>query len=163
MAVFRSRWLRADRGTTGSALSTSGGNEVRDVRHNADPLDSDPIQTTKALWARQFFKNAYTVVVNPAVDGICYHGLFDRIDWGRYQQQVAEREQMPEPSPVIGTHDQLLVWSEGYPAFDSERKFPNGVLYRAWDTLIDQLRTKVGSEATVALFPCSAIQILARE
>jgi nickel-dependent lactate racemase len=128
---------------------------------NAYPLDSDPIQTGKALWARPFFENTYTVVVNPAVDGICYHGLFDRIDWKRFSAQLKARQPMADPTPVLGRRDQALIWSENYPVHDFSRKQPNDILVRKWETVIDLLRPAVPENAKVAIFPVSGVQVLA--
>ena len=134
------------------------------VVYNAYPLDSDPIQTGKALWSRPYFENdPYTVVVNPAVDGICYHGLFDRIDWGRFQQIMAERPVLDAPEPAIQARDQVLMWSEHFPIDEFPKKWPNGVLFRGWQTLIDGLAARLPATAKVVVFPCSGVQILARE
>jgi nickel-dependent lactate racemase len=127
---------------------------------NAYPLDSDPIQTGKALWPRQHFTQAYTLVVNPAVDGICYHGLFDRMDWGRFRADMAKRAPMSVPEVVMNGREQSLLWSENFPIHDLSRKLPNTQLVRTWETAIDALRTRLPENAVVAVFPCSAIQIL---
>jgi nickel-dependent lactate racemase len=128
---------------------------------NAYPLDSDPIQTSKALWARRYFEQAYTVVVNPAVDGICYHGLFDAIDWGRFNSQRVARLPLPDPVPTLGGRDQALIWSEHFPVHDFARKQPKDILVRRWETVIDLLRPAVPAQAKVAVFPASGIQLLA--
>jgi nickel-dependent lactate racemase len=130
---------------------------------NAYPLDSDPIQTGKALWARKYFERAYTVVVNPAVDGICYHGLFDRVDWGRFNALRTERQPMADPEPVLGGQDQTLIWSENFPIHDFERKHPRDILIREWQTVIDLLTPAVPANAKVAVFPVSGLQLLALE
>ncbi|MCC6169928.1 MAG: DUF2088 domain-containing protein [Caldilineaceae bacterium] len=130
---------------------------------NAYPLDSDPIQTGKALWSRPYFEKAYTVVVNPAVDGICYHGLFDRIDWGRFDTQRCARAPMEDPEPRLGRRDQALIWSENYPAHDFGRKHPNDILVRHWEKVIELLAPAVPANAQVAVFPVSGVQLLAVE
>lgn len=129
---------------------------------NAYPLDSDPIQTGKALWCRRYFPNARFVVVNPAVDGICYHGLYDRIDWKRYSAQMAAREPITEPEPQLGGTDQTIIWSENYPIHDFPRKQPNDLLVRTWDQVIELLQPTLPEQATVAVFPSSGLQLLAR-
>lgn len=128
---------------------------------NAYPLDSDPIQTGKALWSRPYFEKAYTVVVNPAVDGICYHGLFDRIDWNRFDVQRCARPPMADPEPVLSRRDQALIWSENYPVHDFSRKHPNDILVRSWEKVIELLTPAVPANAQVAVFPVSGVQLLA--
>jgi lactate racemase len=130
---------------------------------NAYPLDSDPIQTGKALWCRRHFPNARFVVVNPAVDGICYHGLFDRIDWQRYSAQMAAREAIIDPEPQLGGTDQAIIWSENYPIHDFPRKHPHDLLVRKWETVLELLEPALPANATVAVFPTSGLQLLARE
>jgi nickel-dependent lactate racemase len=130
---------------------------------NAYPLDSDPIQTGKALWCRRFFPKARFVVVNPAVDGICYHGLFDRIDWKRFSEQIAARERVLDPEPQLGGIDQTVIWSENYPIHDFPRKHPNDLLVRKWETVMELVQPTLPQNATVAVFPTSGLQLLARE
>lgn len=130
---------------------------------NAYPLDSDPIQTGKALWCRKHFEKARFVAVNPAVDGICYHGLFDRVDWVRYSKQLAARATFADPEPLLGNGEQVIIWSDNYPAEDFPRKQPNDLLVRSWDTVLDLLRPALPENATVVVFPCSGLQLLARE
>ena len=73
---------------------------------NCYPLDWDPIQPGKALWAREHFDNAHTVIVNPATEGVCYHGLFDRVDYPRFVQQNAAQKPKKLPAPRIGKREQ---------------------------------------------------------
>ena len=126
---------------------------------NAYPLDFDAIQTSKALWVRRFFVKAYTVAVNPASDGICYHGLFDQVDWVRYSEKLAKRKAMADPLPKIDDREQILVWSEHFPVQEFQSRIKGGVLYREWNQLIGQLRENVPPDATVAVFPCAGIQV----
>jgi lactate racemase len=130
---------------------------------NAYPLDSDPIQTGKALWCRRHFPKARFVVVNPAVDGICYHGLYDRIDWKRQSAQLAAREVIEDTRPELRDQEQAIIWSENYPVHDFPRKHPNDLLVRKWETVLDLLLPTLPERATVAVFPCSGLQLLARE
>jgi nickel-dependent lactate racemase len=130
---------------------------------NAYPLDSDPIQTSKALWCRRYFPNARFVVVNPAVDGICYHGLYDRIDWKRYSAQMAAREVIEDVRPELQRQEQAIIWSEHYSAHDFPRKHPNDILVRKWETVLELVKPTLPERATVAVFPTSGLQLLARE
>lgn len=41
---------------------------------NMYPLDSDPVQSGKSPWIRQFFRNAIPIQINSSADGIDYHG-----------------------------------------------------------------------------------------
>lgn len=166
--VYVGDFIQAQRAGARRARQVYGTHIPADLRHrvdvvvvNAYPLDSDPIQSGKALWARPHFDHAYTVVVNPAVDGICYHGLFDRSDWGRFNAQRLARTPMPDPEPVLGRRDQALIWSTNFPVHDFPRKHPKDILVRRWETVIDLLRPAVPAQANVAVFPASGIQLLA--
>jgi len=169
-AVYVGDFVQAQRAGARRARQVYGTHIPTDLRRtvdvvvvNAYPLDSDPIQSSKALWTKPHFDHAYTVVVNPAVDGICYHGLFDRIDWGRFNAQRLARTPMPDPEPVLGRSDQTLIWSTNFPVHDFPRKQPNDILVRRWETVIDLLRPAVPEQANVAVFPASGIQLLAAE
>jgi len=129
---------------------------------NAYPLDSDPIQTSKALWCRRLFPKARFLVVNPAVDGICYHGLFDRIDWKRYSAQMAARQVIEDARPEVGGLEQAIIWSQHYSAHDFPRKQPDDILVRTWEHALELLRPVLPDQATVAVFPTSGLQLLAR-
>lgn len=130
---------------------------------NCYPLDADPIQTGKGLWASRYFDRAYTVAIDPATDGICYHGLFDRVDYARFLQQRAAQPPAELPEPRIGTRDQLLVWSEHFPALEFPKKHPKDILFREWEPLLRMLAEKLPRDAKVAVFPCSGIQVEAAE
>lgn len=129
---------------------------------NAYPLDSDPIQTSKALWCRKLFPNARFIVVNPAVDGICYHGLYERIDWTRFSAQLAARAVIPDPDARLNGKDQAVIWSDHYSAHDFPRKQPNDLLVRSWEKALELVQPTLPQEATVAVFPTSGLQLLAR-
>ena len=168
--LFVGDFVQAQRTGARFALKIYGTEIPEELRREADlvvvnayPLDSDPIQSSKALWARQYFEKAYTVVVNPAVDGICYHGLFDRIDWLRFNAQRQARQPMDDPEPILGQRDQALIWSENFPVHDFPRKHPNDILVRKWETALDLLRPALPERAKVAVFPVSGVQVLAAE
>ena len=130
---------------------------------NCYPLDSDPIQTGKALWAVSHFEKAYQMALNPASDGICYHGLFEQIDYARFLKERAERTEPELPTPELGTQDQLHVWSEHFLPDDFYKKHPGALLFRDLDQLIALFAEKLPSHAKVAVLPAAGIQVLAPE
>lgn len=169
-ALFVGDFVQAQRAGAHFARDIYGTHIPETLREEADlvvvnayPLDSDPIQTGKALWCRSYFKQARFVAVNPAVDGICYHGLFDRIDWKRFKAQLDAREVVADPEPRLGEREEVIIWSDNYPAQDFPRKQPNDLLVRKWETVLDLLIPALPERTTVAVFPCSGLQLLARE
>ena len=130
---------------------------------NCYPLDSDPIQTGKALWATRYFEKAHKMALNPATDGICYHGLFEQIDYARFLQQKAERTQSELPAPQLGTQDQLHVWSEHFLVDDFYKKHPGARLFQDLDQLIGLFAERLPAYAKVAVLPSAGIQVLAPE
>jgi nickel-dependent lactate racemase len=168
--LFVGDFIQAQRTGARFALKIYGTEIPEELRREADvvvvnayPLDSDPIQSSKALWARPYFEKAYTVVVNPAVDGIYYHGLFDRIDWLRFNAERQTRQPMDDPEPILDRRDQVLIWSENFPVHDFARKHPNDILVRKWKTALDLLRPVVPERAKAAVFPVSGVQVLAAD
>jgi nickel-dependent lactate racemase len=166
--LFVGDFVQAHRAAAHFALHVYGTPIPQDIRSETDlvvtncyPLDSDALQTGKALWMRHLFPNAYTVAVNPACDGICYHGLYSRMDWARYQQQ--ETNGVAEEESRIGNREQPLVWSEKFPRHEFASKIKDGILFRDWGSLIDQLAERLPRDARVAVFPCGGIQVLAEE
>lgn len=166
--LFVGDFVQAHRAAAHFALHVYGTSIPDAVRRETDlvvtncyPLDSDALQTGKALWMRALFPKAYTVAVNPACDGICYHGLYSRMDWARYGQQVVNG--VEEPVAQIGNREQPLVWSEKFPRHEFAEKIKNGILFRHWDSLMAQLAERLPSDARVAVFPCGGIQVLAEE
>lgn len=168
--LFVGDYIQAHRVGAYFALDTYGTEIPQQSREKTDlvvlncyPLDSDPIQTGKALWAAGYFKNAYKMVLNPASDGICYHGLFDEIDYNRFIQQRAEIKPPELPNPMLGSQDQLHVWSEGFLVDDFFKKHSNGLLFRDLEQLIQLFADKLPENAKVAVLPSAGIQILAQE
>lgn len=164
--VFVGDSVLAHRAGARFALQTYSTAIPDDLRRRADvvvanvyPLDSDGIQTSKALWVRKYFDDAYVIAVNPASDGICYHGLFDLIDWGRFCQRAAQHEHMTDPVPRITGPDQTIMWSDNFPIREFQARMAGGALFRNWEQLIGQLADKVPENATVAIFPCAGIQV----
>ena len=130
---------------------------------NCYPLDSDPIQTGKALWATRYFEKAHKMALNPASDGICYHGLFDQIDYARFLEQRSEKAQSELSSPQLGTQDQLHVWSEHFLVDDFYKKHAGALLFRDLEQLIALFAERLPSHAKVAVLPSAGIQVLAQE
>ena len=149
--------------TYGTEIPETSRKETDLVVLNCYPLDSDPIQTGKALWATHYFQKAYKMALNPASDGICYHGLFEEIDYARFSQQRAERTQSELPPPQLGTQDQLHVWSEHFLVDDFYKKHPGALLFRDLDQLIALFAERLPSQAKVAVLPSAGIQVLAPE
>ena len=149
--------------TYGTEIPETSRKETDLVVLNCYPLDSDPIQTGKALWATRYFEKAYKMALNPASDGICYHGLFEEIDYARFSQQRSERTQSELPPPQLGTQDQLHVWSEHFLVDDFYKKHPGALLFRDLNALITLFGERLPSQAKVAVLPSAGIQVLAPE
>ena len=148
--------------TYGTEIPETSRKETDLVVLNCYPLDSDPIQTGKALWATRHFEKAYKMALNPASDGICYHGLFDQIDYARFVQQKAERTASELPAPQLGNQDQLHVWSEHFLVDDFYKKHPGSLLFRDLEQLIALFAEQLPSNAKVAVLPSAGIQVLAQ-
>ena len=148
--------------TYGTEIPETSRKETDLVVLNCYPLDSDPIQTGKALWATRHFEKAYKMALNPASDGICYHGLFDQIDYARFLEQKAERTESELPAPQLGNQDQLHVWSEHFLVDDFYKKHPGALLFRDLEQLIALFAEKLPANAKVAVLPSAGIQVLAR-
>ncbi len=147
--------------TYGTEIPMQSRKETDLVVLNCFPLDSDPIQTGKALWATRYFEKAYKMVLNPASDGICYHGLFDQIDFTRFMEQRAEKIPPELPEPILGNLDQIHVWSEHFLVDDFYKKHSNGILFRNLEQLIQLFAEKLPTHAKVAVLPSAGIQVFA--
>ncbi len=168
--LFVGDFVQAHRQGAHFALETYGTEIPETLRKETDlvvlncyPLDSDPIQTGKALWATRHFEKAYQMALNPASDGICYHGLFDQIDYARFRQQKAERTASELPAPQLGNQDELHVWSEHFLVDDFCKKHPGAILFRDLEQLIALFAEKLPSNAKVAVLPAAGIQVFAQE
>ena len=149
--------------TYGTEIPMQSRKETDLVVLNCYPLDSDPIQTGKALWATSYFEKAYKMALNPASDGICYHGLFDQIDYARFLEQRAGSTQPELPEPKLGSQDQLHVWSENFRVDDFYKKHANGILFRNLEQLIQLFVEKLPAKAKISVLPSAGIQVLAEE
>ena len=131
---------------------------------NAYPLDADPIQGDKALWAARYFeREPYRIILNAASDGFSYHGGGLQMPWSRYLKQRAENGAAPDPEAVVDGRGSLLVLSEKFLAAEFAPRHKGGLLFRNWEAITDQLAAKLPADATVAVFPNASIQLLARE
>ncbi|MDE0087607.1 MAG: lactate racemase domain-containing protein [Candidatus Poribacteria bacterium] len=149
--------------TYGTKIPMQSRKETDLVVLNCYPLDSDPIQTGKALWANAYFEKAHKMALNPASDGICYHGLFDQVDYVRFLEQRAERIPPELPEPKLGNIDQLHVWSEHFMVDDFYKKHSGALLFRDLEQLIQLFAEKLPKKAKVAVLPSAGIQVLAEE
>ncbi|RKU29321.1 hypothetical protein C6497_06365 [Candidatus Poribacteria bacterium] len=166
--LFVGDHIKAHRSAAKFALETYGTEIPEKSRKDTDlvilncyPLDSDPIQTGKALWAAGYFEKAYRMALNPACDGICYHGLFDQIDFARFQQQREEITPPALPEPKLGNQTQLHVWSENFLVDDFYKKHPDALLFRDLEQLINLFEEVLPPQAKVAVLPSAGIQVLA--
>lgn len=128
---------------------------------NAYPLDYDPVQVVKSIWPVGVFENAYKVMINPASDGILYHGLTDRMDYARYLMLKETPKEVDIPSkPTVDSRDHLVMFSGGFRPEDyyGRARYQGGSLFSSWDALIGEL-VRVCPEGNVAVIPCSAIQL----
>ena len=130
---------------------------------NAYPMDADPIQGDKALWAVPYFeREPYRIVLNAASDGISYHGLGQQLPWSHYLKRRAAAA-TPDPPAVVDGPGSLLVLSEHFQAAEFSTRHRGDLLFRSWDAIIEQLAAKLPADATVVVFPSASTQIMARE
>ena len=149
--------------TYGTVIPETSRKETDLVVLNCYPLDADAIQTGKALWAPRYFEKAWTMALNPASDGICYHGLFDQVDYARFRQQREGKTQPELPTPQLGRQAQLHVWSEHFGVDDFYKKHPDALLFRDLAQLIQLFAEKLPADAKVAVLPAAGIQVLAED
>lgn len=150
--------------TYGTTISNRLRQEADVVVCNGYPLDADPVQGSKALWPLPYFeREPYKVVLNAACDGISYHGLHQQLPWEQYLKRRAAADATPDPKAVINGRENLLIVSEHFQAAEFATKHGSDLLYRDWQTLIDQLAARLPANATVAIFPNASTQVLARK
>ena len=127
---------------------------------NAYPQDYDPVQVVKSMWPVNVFKNAQKVMINPASDGIKYHGMSDKVDYDTFLKMEAEKE---EPTDIpkkgeIKSKEGFVLLSSNFPKDEFYKRYPDGALFENWEDLIGQLET-LHDEAKVAVIPYSPIQL----
>jgi len=128
---------------------------------NAYPQDSDPIQMGKSLWPSGVFKNALKIVIDPASDGILYHGMNARMDYKRFLR-IKSNEPQPTNIPEkveIKSKETFVLLSSNFPKGEFYSRYPNGALFENWEDIADQLK-KLYDKANVAVIPYSPIQLL---
>ncbi|MFC1718412.1 lactate racemase domain-containing protein [Candidatus Poribacteria bacterium] len=126
---------------------------------NAYPQDATT-QIVKSIWPADLFKSAQKVMINPACDGIRYHGMGDKVDYDIFLKMKAE-----EPEPVnipekveIKSKEDFVLLSPNFPKGEFYKRYSNGTLFGDWDDLIRQLR-QLYDNAKVAVIPYSPIQL----
>ena len=127
---------------------------------NAYPQDYDPVQVVKSMWPSRVFENSQKVMINPASDGIMYHGMSDKVDYDTFLKMKADE---PEPTDIpekgeIKSKDDFILLSSNFPKGEFYKRYPNGALFEDWENLICQLE-KLHPEAKVAVIPYSPIQL----
>jgi len=128
------------------------------VLFNAYPQDYDPVQVAKSKWPIALFEKAYKVMLNPASDGILYHGLSDRMDYARHLM-LKDRSAVDPPTPVeIRSTEQMIMVSEHFPPTDFRRVYPDGVLFASWESAVATLQ-HVCPRGRVVVLPCAPIQL----
>ena len=127
------------------------------------PQDNDTQCFYKSLWPREYFPNAYHVMINPCTDRVWFHGLTLGMDYARFLRLEAQRPPAPpRPRLPIGQRGQLLTLSEGYPPEEYYKRYPDAVLYAAWPELMTDL-ARVCPQAKVAVIPCAPLQMIRLE
>ena len=126
---------------------------------NTYPQDATT-QTGKATWPFSVFKNAQKIVVNPASDGIRYHGMGDKVDYETFLKMKAKE---PEPSNIpekveIKSKEDFVLLSSNFPKGEFYKQYSNGAMFDNWGDLIGQLE-QLHPEAKVAVLPYAPIQI----
>ena len=117
------------------------------------------MQVVKSIWPVHVFKSAYKVMINPASDGILYHGLSDCMDYARHLMLKENLQKVDIPSkPAVNSKQQLVMFSEGFRPEDYYARNKDGALFSSWDALIAELK-RVCPKGKVAVIPCSAIQL----
>ncbi len=125
---------------------------------NAYPQDSDPVQMGKSMWPSGVFKNAQKVMVNPASDGIGYHGLGDKMDYKTYLDRKADEEVNVIEDSGIRSKDDFVLLTSNFPKSKFHKSYPNGAMFENWEELISQLES-LHSKPKVVVIPYSPIQL----
>ena len=127
---------------------------------NSYPQDYDPVQMGKSTWPSGVFKNAQKVVINPASDGIQYHGMSNKMDYDTFLKMKASE---PEPTDIpekgeIKSKEGFVLLSSNFPKGVFYKRYSDGALFENWEELIHQLE-QLHQKAKVAVIPYSPIQL----
>jgi nickel-dependent lactate racemase len=126
---------------------------------NAYPQDYDPVQMSKSMWPAEIFKNAQKIVINPASDGIDYHGLSNKVDYETFLSMKSnELNSVIPKNGEVKSKDDFIMLSTNYPKGDFYKRYPKGALFEDWEVLINQLG-KLYQKARVVIIPYSPIQL----
>jgi len=127
---------------------------------NSYPQDYDPVQLGKSLWPSGLFANAQKVAINPASDGILYHGMGAGVDYQTFLAKKAEeQEETHLPATTeIQSKEAFVMLSSNFPKDEFYKRYPTGALFYRWDDLIEQLKPLYDG-AAVAIIPYSPIQL----
>jgi len=127
---------------------------------NCYPQDYDPVQMGKSMWPSGVFKNALKVVIDPASDGILYHGMGHRMDYKRYLRMKTNE---PEPTNIpekveIKSKDTFVLLSSNFPKGEFYNRYSDGALFDNCEEIISQLK-KLYDKANVTVMPTPSIQL----
>jgi nickel-dependent lactate racemase len=144
-----------------NTVITKGEIEATDiVIINAYPQDYDPVQVVKSMWPSDVFKDAQKVMINPASDGVKYHGMSDKVDYDTFLKMKADETEptdIPKRGEIESRQDFVLL-SSNFPKDEFYKRYPNGAMFENWEDLIHQLE-QLYHEAKVAIIPYSPIQL----
>ncbi|MEM2904446.1 MAG: nickel-dependent lactate racemase [Candidatus Bathyarchaeia archaeon] len=118
---------------------------------NAYPIDSEFLQSGKALWASSEAtrENGTVVLVDAASEGFGHHYLLER---GRARGSRAQTQPAGQPAR------RLLVYSPSLASTAVRRIYPYAELLRTWPEIVEELLNLHGRDATVTVLPTAAIQ-----
>lgn len=116
---------------------------------NAYPIDSELLQSAKALWASSeaTLANGTVVLIDAASEGFGHHYLVERGRVRRGQGQSAEESSR-----------KLLVYSRSLSSMAVKRAYPHAQLLRTWREVVEELLGRHGRKARVIVLPTASIQ-----
>ena len=117
---------------------------------NAYPIDSEFLQSGKALWAsaEATVENGTVVLVDAASEGFGHHYLVER--QSRERRGQTQRTETPSRK--------LLVYSPSLASTAVKRAYPHAQLLRSWPEVVEELLNRHGRKATVTVLPTASIQ-----
>ena len=127
---------------------------------NAYPQDYDPVQMTKSTWPYKVFGSAQKVMINPASDGIQYHGMTDKVDYETFLKMKKD-DAIPVDVPrkvEIKSKETPILLTARYPEAKFYKQNPGGAMFDNWEELMDQLKP-LHRKPKVAVIPYSPLQL----